>query len=103
MIVYNKLVRDGIPEIIAGANKEYQTHIVDEKEAVTYLLEKFSEEIEEFREAYAKEELADILELIHGLAFHLKYDLEEIETIRQEKYDKRGGFEKGIILDHVME
>ncbi|OPL07326.1 MAG: phosphoribosyl-ATP pyrophosphohydrolase [delta proteobacterium ML8_F1] len=103
MIVYNKLVRDKIPQIIADANKEFKTHIVDREEAVRYLLDKFDEEIEEFKEAYAKEELADILELVHGLAYQLNYDLEEIEAIRAQKYENRGGFEARIILDHVLE
>lgn len=103
MIQYDKLVRDKIPEIIEKSNKEYKIHIVNSEEAIAYLTKKFSEELNEFNEAYAKEELADILELIHGLAYQLDYDMKEIEAIRKEKYDKRGGFEKNIVLDYVMD
>ena len=101
MIKYDKLVRDRIPEIIKNSNKEYKIHVVDKDETIKYLIRKFSEELDEFEESYAKEELADVLELIHGLAYHLDYDLGEIESIREDKYDKRGGFEDSIVLDYV--
>ena len=101
MIKYDKLVRDRIPEIIKNSNKEYKIHVVDKDETIKYLIRKFSEELDEFEESYAKEELADVLELIHGLAYHLDYDLGEIESIREDKYSKRGGFEDSIVLDYV--
>lgn len=102
MIKYDKLVRDRIPEIIKNSNKEYKIHVVDKDETIKYLIQKFSEELDEFEEAYAKEELADVLELIHGLAYHLDYDLNELESIRKDKYEKRGGFEDSIVLDYVL-
>jgi predicted house-cleaning noncanonical NTP pyrophosphatase (MazG superfamily) len=103
IIKYDKLVRDKIPEIIENSNKEFQIHTVDEKATIQYLIKKFDEELAEFKEAYSKEELADVLELIHGLAYQLDYDMEEIEAIRQDKHEKRGGFEQRIVLDHVIE
>jgi len=103
MIKYNKLIRDKIPEIIESSNKEYKIHTVDKDETIKYLILKFSEEINEFKESYSIKELADILEIIHGLAYHLNYDMNELESIRKKKYNDRGGFEEGIILDYVIE
>ena len=103
MIKYDKLIRDRIPEIIEKSGKEYQIHTVDRDTTIEYLIKKFDEELTEFKEAYSKVELADVLELIHGLAYQLEYDMEEIEKIRLDKRKKRGGFENRIILDHVLD
>ena len=101
MKIYNKLVRDKIPEIIEAAGKNFSTQIVDKDETINYLIKKFSEEIAEFEEDHSVEELADILEIVHGLAYHLNIDLKELETIRSQKSNDRGAFEKGIILEKV--
>ena len=101
MKIYDKIVRDKIPEIIKANNKEFESEIVSKEKALEYLLKKFDEEIEEFKEAYSVEELADILELVHGLAYHLAIDLKDLEEIRRKKSDDRGGFEKGIVLKRV--
>lgn len=103
MIKYDKLVRDKIPEIIKASNKECKTHTVAKEETIKYLIQKISEETSEFEEFYSKEELADLLEVIHGLVHHLNYDFVEIETIRKVKKENRGGFEKSIILDSVLD
>ncbi len=47
------------------------------------------------------EELADILEIVHGLAYHLNYDWKALEKVRKQKYEERGGFERGIKLNRV--
>lgn len=98
---YNKLVRDRIPEIIETAGKEYSTKIVQPDETVEYLIKKFSEEIDEFKEDHSIEELADILEIVHGLAYHLDIDLKELESVRKKKADERGGFKESIVLEKV--
>jgi predicted house-cleaning noncanonical NTP pyrophosphatase (MazG superfamily) len=103
MMKYDKLIRDRIPEIIENSGKKYQIHTVDHDTAIEYLIKKFDEELTEFQEECSKVEPADVLELIHGLAYQLDYDMDEIEKIRLDKREKRGGFEKRIILDHVMD
>ncbi len=47
------------------------------------------------------EELADILEIVHGLAYHLNYDLHALEKVRKQKFEERGGFEAGIKLNKI--
>lgn len=54
--VYNKLVRDNIPEIIKNNGAEPFTRVLSEKEYWEYLLKKDEEELEEVRTAESLEE-----------------------------------------------
>lgn len=105
MPVYNKLVRDRIPEIIENDGKKCSTKILDEKSYLSELRKKVHEELQEYEEASsdieAVEELADILELIHALAKTHNATMEEVEKIRAEKAVKRGGFNDKIFLIEV--
>lgn len=107
MIIYNKLVRDKIPEIIQKDNKKCVTEILDDKTYAIELKKKFIEEMEEYQNAQtdgeALEELADILEIIHSLAKIHGSTINKVEAIRKEKAKKRGGFEDKIFLVGVKE
>lgn len=96
---YNKLVRDKIPEIIAAKGERAETHIADDAEFLAKAKEKLGEEIAEFLESGNPEELADLLEVTYAIAAALGVSEEELSKIRQEKRDKRGGFDKKIILN----
>ncbi|HIJ12091.1 TPA: nucleoside triphosphate pyrophosphohydrolase [Candidatus Woesearchaeota archaeon] len=101
MKIYNKLVRDKIPMIIIDNNQTPSTRIVDDKEYFSALKTKLQEEVTEYLESHDPEELADIMEVIHALAEHKGISVEEIETIRKDKKEERGGFSKRIMLEHV--
>lgn len=98
MPVYNKLVRDRIPEIIENSGKKFTTKILDDDQYELELKKKLLEEMEEYQNASndneALEELADLLELMHALAKVHGASMEEVEKIRQDKASKRGGFEE---------
>ena len=96
---YNKLVRDKIPEIIRGKGETPITHIANDEEYWNKLKEKLTEEVNEFFKESNPEELADILEVIYAICDYLKISKEDLEKIREEKAEKRGAFEKKIILD----
>lgn len=102
MIVYNKLVRDKIPEIIKKDQKECVTKILDMESYITELKKKFVEEMEEYQtattEKEALEELADILEILQSLAKIHGASFEKIEQIRKEKAIERGGFSERVFL-----
>ena len=100
-IIYNKLIRDDIPKIIEGNNKSCETEIVKGEDLFRLLNEKLQEEVEEYLESDNIEELADILEVIHGIIYHRNIKLEELEEIRAKKKEERGGFVKGIKLTKV--
>lgn len=101
MKVYNKLVRDKIIDIIKDDKKECEYEVLDKSTTLSYLVKKFYEEIDEFKEEYSLEELADILEIIHGIAYNLDIDFSEVEKIREKKYLLRGGFRDRILLKKV--
>ena len=94
MPVYNKLVRDNIPEIIENAGKISHTRILDNNEYITELDRKLDEECAEFHKDKNVEELADIMEVVYALARAVGSSPDELERVRKDKADKRGGFEK---------
>ncbi|MFC5648611.1 phosphoribosyl-ATP pyrophosphohydrolase [Paenibacillus solisilvae] len=107
MPIYNKLVRDRIPEIIAQGGKNHSTRILDETEYKTELRTKLAEELNEYLEAAndndAMEELSDILELIQTLTTIHGSTVEQLESIRADKEEKRGGFKERIFLIDVQD
>ena len=96
---YDKLVRDRIPEIIESRGEKAVIHIADEKEYEAKLKEKLLEEVREFIGKTSIEELADIMEVIEAICEKYSFDKKELERVRTEKKEKRGGFSKKIILE----
>ncbi|WP_370295797.1 phosphoribosyl-ATP pyrophosphohydrolase [Rossellomorea marisflavi] len=104
---YNKLVRDKIPEIIEAKGKEVSTTILSNEEYIKELKAKCMEEVDEYMRATtneeAKEELADVLEVLHAITKTHGSSMEEIESIRLQKKQARGGFQERIFLMDVKE
>ena len=98
MKTYDKLVRDLIPEIIETSGKTATIEVVNNEVASDYPLKKSDEEVSEFKTDQNLEELADVMEVLFGLAHKLGYSEQDLLTKRQEKKQARGGFEKNIIL-----
>src|SRR5690242_2826129 len=102
MPIYNKLVRDRIPEIIEKYGKKFSTKILSNEEYIKALKEKSFEELNEYvntnNDKDAIEELADLLEIIHALAECHGASFEKVEEIRKQKANKRGGFKEKIFL-----
>ena len=102
--VYNKLVRDKIPEIIAADNgKTCKTRIMDDKEYLETLNKKMQEELNEYLESGDVEELADLEEVLRAILDVKKVSYNEFEKIRNSKVEKRGAFKKKIFLESVKE
>ncbi|GGJ79152.1 putative house-cleaning noncanonical NTP pyrophosphatase (MazG superfamily) [Anoxybacillus voinovskiensis] len=105
MPVYNKLVRDKIPQIIEAAGKTFTMRTLSDEEYRHELRKKAFEELEEYVSAKddvtAIEELADLLEIIHALAECHGATIEQVEAVRAEKAEKRGGFQEKIFLIEV--
>lgn len=100
---YNKLIRDKIPEIITKKGLNPIIHIADYEEYREKLRYKLKEEVNEYAQSGDKKELSDIIEVIYAICNFEGIDIEELETIRKNKREERGGFEKRIILDEVNE
>lgn len=100
---YDKLIRDGIPEIIRASGKECTCRVLSQKEYLARLDEKLQEELNEYLESGSLEELADLTEVIHAVVRARGYALEDLEHVRADKARKRGGFEKRLLLEKVTE
>lgn len=100
--VYNKLVRDKIPEIIQKDGKTCSTEILDNDRYLEMLDGKLFEEMLEYHQDKSIEELADITEVIFAIVKAKGLSLEEFEKIRNHKAKERGGFDKKILLKSVV-
>lgn len=101
MKVYNKLVRDKIPEIIEADGKTCKTRILSDEEYITSLEAKLNEEVAEYQADKNLEEMTDILEVLQAICIARGYSLEELEALRIKKSDERGGFAEKLFLEYV--
>lgn len=101
MKIYNKLVRDKIPEMIEADGKMCRTHILSEEEYIAALEEKLNEEVAEYQADKTLEEMADVLEVLHAICVARGYMLEELKEVRVKKAEERGGFWERIFLESV--
>ena len=100
-MLYNKLVRDKIPEIIQKNGRIAATHTASDSEFEEKLGEKLVEESKEFLQHSSEEELADVLEVLHTICDFKKISLGQLEAVRKGKAVERGGFGKRIILEET--
>ena len=96
--VYNKLVRDRIPEIIEASGKSCTCQVLDDQAYLAALDEKLNEELSEYRQDKSMEELADLLEVIRAVITVRGSTWDEVESLRKAKAEERGGFAKKILL-----
>lgn len=106
MKIYNKLVRDNIPAVINETGSTCEIEVLDETVYFEKLNEKLKEELEEFYFARPEEvvgELADVIEVLYAIAESKGISVEDIEKVRKEKKEDRGGFKERIFLKTVRE
>ncbi|MBU5316529.1 nucleoside triphosphate pyrophosphohydrolase [Clostridium bornimense] len=103
MKTYNKLVRDKIPQIIEKDGKGCDITIACGDEKKELLRAKLMEEVNEYLEDDNLEELADVMEVLFGLANQLGYTEEDLIKKREEKLKARGGFKEGIVLEKTYD
>ena len=102
--IYNKLVRDRIPEIIENDHKTCATRILNDEEYLECLKSKLLEECHEVMNAEGediKKEIADVLEVLETLENTLHIDQQEIMSIKEKKAHNNGAFNKKIYLEYV--
>ena len=98
-MVFEKLVRDRIPEIIQKSGGQPVTRILTEDaEYLQALEQKLDEETGEFHESKSLEELADILEVVFALAEAIGCSKEALLECYQKKHETRGGFRDRVFL-----
>ncbi len=101
--IYQKLIRDRIPGVIADAGKSFATRKASETELMDYAMKKLQEEVQEFVEDPCAEEAGDIMEIFHFICGQLKIRDSEIMAETRAKRGSRGGLEKNLILEWVEE
>ena len=100
-IIYNKLVRDKIPEIIEASGKTCEIEILSDEGYLQMLDKKLDEELAEYHQEQNIEELADLLEVLYATVKARGYSIEDLERVRIEKQKTRGGFEEKVLLKSV--
>jgi len=99
MKIYNKLVRDNIPEIMIKNGAKPVTRILSEEEYLSELNKKLLEEVNEYLESEDVLEIADIEEVLLAILKTKRVSLEDFNELRIDKVNKRGAFDKKIFLE----
>lgn len=100
--VYNKLVRDRIPEIIERDGYTPLIRHLGDEEYLYALHEKLKEEMREYMASRSMEELADVVEVINAILVARGLNMEELENLRQMKARTNGLFHDRVYLERVM-
>ena len=100
--IYNKLVRDNIPDIIEKDNEIPVTRILSIDEYRVELYKKLKEECNELISAKGREnilyEVADVFEVLKSIAELEGMSIDDVMEASKHKRLKRGGFSKRIFL-----
>ena len=103
-VVYRKLVRDRIPEIIQSEGRRPVTRVLDEASYRQALLAKLVEEAQEASHATGADlpgELADVLEVLRALTAAAAMSWPQLLSLADEQRSQRGGFTRRIFLESV--
>lgn len=101
--VYNKLVRDKIPEIIETSGKTCVTEVLSQEAYLQALDAKLNEELAEYQQSKSLEELGDLLEVMDAVVKARGYTWDDLTRTCKEKRAARGAFDKQILLKEVIE
>ncbi len=105
---HQKLVRDKILEIIANDKVEFKSRVLSSEEYKSELLRKLAEEANEVVNTNGNpkelvKELADVWEVIEYIIKEFGLDHNEIQQVKQERHNSRGGFDNKIYLETTDE
>lgn len=98
MVQYNKAIRDHIPEIVKESGIDCVIKILSDKEFLIEIEKKLKEEVDEYLSSKSVTELVDIIEVVYRIAKLRKVSKDELEKIRLQKRNRRGGFNKNLFL-----
>jgi predicted house-cleaning noncanonical NTP pyrophosphatase (MazG superfamily) len=105
--IYQKLIRDKIPQFFSKPNKIFNTRILSDSEFKLSLKQKLIEESEELSKSVTKDdlinEIADVIEVLNYIKSSENISDNEIEKSRLHKKEERGGFDQKLFLESVEE
>ncbi len=99
--IYQKLVRDNIPDIISMQGKSPGITVLSEEEYKRCLHEKLAEEVNEYLEDDNIGEICDIFEVMYAILESKNISFDEMEKARMKKVKMNGAFRKRIFLEAV--
>lgn len=102
-MMYNKLVRDKIPEIIAASGQSVSYRILVGEGYKKALEDKLDEEVIEYHESRSVEELADIVEVLHALIKANGQNRLKVFIARVKKKLRKGGLGRRVFLEDTKE
>lgn len=100
---YNKLIRDKNVEIMEKKGCKVTYEILDDERYREELDKKLKEEVLEYLEEYDIEEMADVMEVIYTMLDYTGVTMEDVEKVRVEKRNRKGGFKNKVFLKDVEE
>jgi predicted house-cleaning noncanonical NTP pyrophosphatase (MazG superfamily) len=102
MALFNKLVRDRIPEIIEAAGLHPIMRTLDTTEYILALRAKMLEEVQELLDASTAAEItaeaADLIEVLAAYCDASDTTMDSVFSERRRKAESRGVFEKRLFL-----
>lgn len=101
--VYNKLVRNKIPDIIEQSGKKANYRILSYDEFQHALKIKLVEEATELLNAKTPEEELEELADIYEVIMFITHNKREMQRIAEEKRHSKGWFSRRIFLESVEE
>lgn len=101
MSVYNKLIRDKVPEVIAKNGQLAAIRTLSDDEFSQELEKKLQEEVAEYLQDKTADELIDIMEVVYALGEQRGHTPESLERLRLKKAQTRGGFDERLFLMSV--
>ena len=101
--IYQKLVRDRVPEIIEKDGKDFEVYQESGARLRDYAMRKLQEEVMEFVENPCAEKAADVMEIMNFICHRAGIYSHTIVAEATSKRIECGGFDMGIILDWVEE
>lgn len=103
-VIYNKLIRDRVPEVIQADGLRAVTRVLDSRDYQSALLAKLVEEAKEAQAASPDDlpaELADLFEVLRALLPTLAMSWQDLTELAAAKRDQRGGFIQKLFLEYV--
>lgn len=101
--IYNKLIRDKIPQIIEDNGKKAIIEEASGPEYLGLLNAKLGEELREYLDSQEVEELADLVEVVYAILDYKGVSRQEFESIRKQKVEERGAFRDRLLLKEVRD
>jgi predicted house-cleaning noncanonical NTP pyrophosphatase (MazG superfamily) len=101
--IYNKVVRDKIPEIIMAQGNSCEYRRLNDDDFLFYLEKKLTEELQEYQESHKIEELVDILEIVYRIVELRGVSETQVSMLRKMKNEERGALRENLFLIKVEE